>query len=160
MEENEEHSVLSENCGSEKEFLNCTVCGRTFDTESDWVRHMGRVHNKRVHRFRCRLCNSKFQRKVMLKNHYLSFHLNMKRWKCEESSASLGTKRALSLHKEKIHIRRFRCELCSFKTQVRIYLEDHYFSFHLNIMKRRKCGDVFLPTPLKICFKCIQTVEM
>ncbi|ETN66449.1 hypothetical protein AND_001765 [Anopheles darlingi] len=109
----------------------CATCGKTFRTKISMDRHMkehlGLPCEEKV---QCAQCNKWFHGKHNLKKHVRFKHTEVGQlFRCEICQHESPNSRALSYHKQRVHVEEnFACEYCGKRFKRKLYLREHVAS--------------------------------
>ncbi|XP_050091818.1 transcription factor grauzone-like [Anopheles aquasalis] len=109
----------------------CATCGKTFRTKVSMDRHMkehlGLPCEEKV---QCAQCNKWFHGKHNLKKHVRFKHIEVGQlFRCEICQHESPNSRALSYHKQRVHVEEnFACEFCGKRFKRKLYLREHVAS--------------------------------
>ncbi|XP_076032675.1 uncharacterized protein LOC143020298 [Oratosquilla oratoria] len=140
-----------------KEFR-CEICLEVFKCNYDFKYHSNRAHPD-VLPFRCRICDLKDNLRANVTIHCLTEHKDVdidscveykgkpikigrvKLPTCDRCGKMFPFQSKLNLHM-KLHTgeRNFACDICSYKTNNKKYLENHIINRHLQEKPKRKRG--------------------
>lgn len=109
--------------------LKCKICAKKFSSEVA-LRCHEQTHKNVEYLFRCNGCDSRYETKALLKNHFNRIHISQQ-WLCTFCNKSLSSSRALDIH-EKLHegIKEYRCFLCEKQFSVTRRLREHLIASH------------------------------
>ncbi|XP_033231848.1 zinc finger protein 208-like [Belonocnema kinseyi] len=123
----------------------CDKCARVYKKKYSLVAHK-KFECDVVPQFGCKLCDKRFKRKFHMNAHVNRVHHNANsnksklRHKCNMCPRSYTLLRNLSQHKHVEHaavVKKFNCDCCGFKTNLKSSLSRHIIASHLMTSKTR-----------------------
>ena len=96
---------------------------------------------EKINSFKCDKCTKTFQRKWNLKTHVKGVHDKIRDHVCQECGTGFTMLAWLNKHKQ-LHkdIRKYACEICSYKTNDKGHLLRHVKAVH-EMIRAFKCKD-------------------
>ena len=123
--------------------VNCLHCDHTFANEKNRAKHILKVHKKpKEKKFTCKICNGRF---FFHSGHSKYFHKKQTSYDCDLCDKSFNCPMLLSDHILAVHenVKRYECEHCGQNFFSRSNLVMHIIS-HSKSYKCEKCSETFV----------------
>ena len=120
---------------------NCEQCNVTLKSKSQYGRKRKICDLCKIKRkYPCEECQYESSNKTILKDHIIAIHENLKPYLCDKCEFKSATKIGLKDHQNSIHGSEvFECDICSFVTKTKNYLQKHFRNNHLEGRKKHSC---------------------